>query len=214
MAFRIGSNSLSAPISPRLKDVDSERVRLEHHEKIRELQTAVRSLSTTLDAVAVDLSRNFTTASQGPGFATDTYVTNSDLRIPKGGIVAGMVFRWMISVSKTAAGVAAATFTFRLGGGSISDTALLALTSGTAQTAAASSGLLVVSLGVRTPGTVGVVAGGVGVASGTAGLGGGVDGVSGSVDLSSAAGRVMGLSINAGAAAAWTITSCTCELIG
>jgi hypothetical protein len=161
------------------------------------------------------LSRNSTTASQGAGFAADTYVTNSNLLIPSCGIQAGMVFRWYISLSKTGAGTAAAVFTFRLGSGlSTSDTSILALTSATAQTAAASSGLFIVSLGVRTTGGSGVVAGGVGVATNTAGLGGGIDGVSGSVNLASAAGLSMGISMNGGASAAWTITSVTGELIG
>lgn len=160
------------------------------------------------------LARNSSTASQGPGFAADTYVTNSGLLIPNCGIQAGMVFRWYISLSKTGAGTAAAVFTFRLGSNQgTADTSLLALTSATAQTAAVSSGLFVVSLGVRTTGASGVVAGGVGVATNTAGLGGGVDGVSGSVNLASAGGLFLGLSINGGASAAWTLTSCTAELI-
>lgn len=161
------------------------------------------------------LSRNITTASQGAGFASDTYVTNSNILIPSCGIQAGMCFRWHISVSKTAAGTATVVFTFRLGTAlTTADTSILALTTTVAQTAAVSQGLFIISLGVRTSGASGVVAGGVGVATNSAGLGGGIDGASGSVDLSAAAGKSLGLSINAGASAAWTITSCAGELIG
>lgn len=160
------------------------------------------------------LSRNFSTASQGAGFAADTYVTNSGILIPNCGIQAGQVFRWYISLSKTAAGTAAAVFTFRLGAAqTTSDTSLLALTQVLAQTAAAASGLFIASVHVRTGGATGVIAGGVGVAS-SAGFGSGQDGVSGSVNLASAAGQFMGLSMNGGASAAWTITGVTTELIG
>jgi len=172
--------------------------------------------ATALDALEAKgiLARNFTTASQGPGFSADTYLTNSNLLIPASGISAGMVFRWTIGLSKTAAGTAAAVFTARLGVGlATTDTQILALTQQTAQTAAISSGQIIVTVAVRTAGATGVVAGCVGVATNTAGLGSGIDGVSGSVDLSAAAGKSMGLSINGGASAAWTVTSCTCELI-
>lgn len=160
------------------------------------------------------LSRNSSTASQGAGFATDTYVTNSNILIPSSGIQAGNVFQWTIGVTKTAAGTAAAVLTFRLGTGlSTSDTSILALTQQTAQTAAISSGMFIVRLVVRTTGASGVVAGVLGVATNTAGLGSGIDGVSGSVDLSAAAGKSFGLSINGGGSASWTLTSVSGEMI-
>ena len=112
------------------------------------------------------------------------------------------------------AGVAAAVFTARLGTAlTTGDAAILALTQQTAQTAAISSGLIIVNVAVRSAGAAGVVAGGVGVATNTPGLGSGIDGVSGAVDLSAAAGKSVGLSINGGAAAAWTITNVTAELL-
>lgn len=172
--------------------------------------------ATALDALEAKgiLARNYTTASQGPGFSADTYLTNSNLLIPASGISAGMVFRWTIGLSKTANGTATAVFTARLGVAlTTGDTSILALTQQTAQTAAVSSGQIIVTLAVRTGGATGVVAGVVGVAANTPGLGSGIDGVSGSVDLSAAAGKSLGLSINGGASAAWTVTSCTCELI-
>src|SRR5437899_1929246 len=61
------------------------------------------------------LSRNASIASQGAGFAADTYLTNSDLLIPSFGIEQKMVFRWVIIGAKTAAGTATPIYTFRLG---------------------------------------------------------------------------------------------------
>src|SRR5437868_3292968 len=73
------------------------------------------------------LSRNFSTASTSTGFATDTYVPNSNLLVPSAGIQQGMVFRWKFVGSKTGAGTATPTFIFRYGTGVIGDTALLTL---------------------------------------------------------------------------------------
>lgn len=160
------------------------------------------------------LSRNYSTASQGAGFSSDTYVTNSGILIPGCGMQAGQTYRWYISLSKTAAGTAAAVFTFRIGSAqTTSDTSRLALTAPLAQTAAASSGLLICSVHVRSVSASGVIAGGVGVAA-SAGLGSGADGASSTFDNTALAGQYLGLSINGGASAAWTITGVTAELIG
>lgn len=163
------------------------------------------------------LSRNSATASQGAGFAADTYVTNSGLLIPSSGLKAGMLFRWIITGSKTAAGTAAAVYTIRLGTNqSTADTSVLALTAGV-QTGVADNGTLVVTGQIRAAsasGTMGGAASWAKTQAGTAGLGGSIDGVSGSVDFTGRAGQYMGLSINGGASAAWTLTSCHAELIG
>src|SRR6267143_7265669 len=77
------------------------------------------------------LSRNNATASQGAGFAADTYVTNSGLLIPSFGIKVGMMAQWFITGSKTAAGVAGAIYTVRLGTNqAVADASILALTAG------------------------------------------------------------------------------------
>jgi hypothetical protein len=163
------------------------------------------------------LSRNDATASQGPGFAADTYVTNSGLIIPSFGMKAGMLFRWFVTASKTAAGTAAAVYTVRIGAAQgVGDTARLALTAA-AQTAAADNGLLIVIASVRNVGASGVIAGAASWAktqAGTAGLGGSIDGVSSTFDNSALAGQYVGLSINGGASAAWTLTAVSSELIG
>lgn len=161
------------------------------------------------------LSRNDATASQGAGFASDTYVTNSNILIPSFGMKAGMCFKWILSLSKTAAGTAAAVYTVRVGSaGAIGDTSRLAMTALVAQTAATASGLITIIVQVRNVGAAGVIAGGVGVAANSAGLGGGADGAGASFDNSALGGQFVGLSINGGASAAWTITSCVAELVG
>src|SRR5882724_1949284 len=60
------------------------------------------------------LSRNDATASQALGTG-NTYVTNSGLLIPSFGMKAGQLYRWTISLSKTAAGVAAAVVGISIG---------------------------------------------------------------------------------------------------
>lgn len=180
--------------------------------------------STTKKAAACDdsgnilgrLSRNFTTASQGAGFAADTYVTNSGILLPSCGLQAGMTFRWMITGSKTAAGVAQAVYTIRVGAGqATTDTSLLALTTA-AQTAVADNGILIVTATLRNVGASAVLAGAVGWAktqTGLIGFGGSLDGVSSTFDSTGKAGQYVGLSINGGASAAWTLTSVHAELL-
>lgn len=163
------------------------------------------------------LSRNDATASQGAGFSSDTYVTNSGLLIPSFGMKAGMLFNWIITGSKTAAGTAGAVYTVRIGAAqTTADTSRLALTAG-AQTAATDNGTLFVTVQVRNVGASGVIAGAASWAktqAGTAGFGGSIDGASASFDNSALGGSYVGLSINGGASAAWTLTSVFAELIG
>lgn len=169
------------------------------------------------------LARNDATASQGAGFAADTYVTNSGLLIPSFGMKAGMLARWTISLSKTAAGVAQAVVNIRLGSGqATTDTARLTLTQAAAeaQSALAASAILTVFCTVRNVGASGVIAGGFGftqtyqAVAGNLAFGGGQDGVGAGFDNTAVQGQFLGLSINGGAAAAWTITACAAELIG
>lgn len=169
------------------------------------------------------LSRNDAIASQGAGFAADTYVTNSGLLIPSFGMKTGMLARWFITLSKTAAGVAAVALNIRIGPNqSTADTARLTLTQAAAeaQSALVASAIMTIIMGVRNVGAAGVLVGGFGftqtyqAVAGNLALGGGIDGVAGSFDNSALAGQYIGLSLNAGAAAAWTITHVSSELIG
>lgn len=155
---------------------------------------------------------NAATAAQGAGFATDTYVTNSDLLIPSFGLQAKTRLTWLISVSKTAVGVATPVYTIRQGAArTTADTARLAIT-GPAQTAAADVALIEIVATLRNVGAAGVLQGTVGMlhnlavtgfATNAAAL---VEGSSASFDTTTAAGQYFGLSINGGGSAAWTIT--------
>lgn len=159
------------------------------------------------------LSRTWSTAAQGAGFSSDTYVTGSGIRIPECGMQAGQVYRWFVSVSKTAAGTAQTEFTIRIGAAqTTADTARWQVTATVAQTAVADDGLIIVTCVVRTVGASGVIAAGAAVASG-AGLGGGAHGASAGFDNSALGGQYVGLSINAGASAAWTLECVSGELL-
>lgn len=160
------------------------------------------------------LSRNWSTASQGAGFAADTYITNSGILIPSFGMEVGQLYRWTISLSKTAAGVATPILQVRTGPNqTTADTSRITLT-GQAATAAVSGGLLIATCFVRTVSASGVLVASFGFASGILGLGGGIDGVSGTFDNTTMAGLYVGLSYNGGAAASITVTSVNAELIG
>jgi hypothetical protein len=169
-----------------------------------------------------NLSRNDTTASQTLA-ASDTYVTNSGILIPSFGMKAGQLFRWTITLSKTNAGTAAAVVAVRVGSGqSTSDTTRLTLTQAAAeaQSALVASAVLIVVAGVRNVSASGVLAGGFGftqtyqATAGNLAFGGGNDAASSTFDNSAMAGLYAGLSINAGASSAWTITHLAAELIG
>jgi hypothetical protein len=168
------------------------------------------------------ISRNDATASQALGTG-DTYVTNSGLLLPSFGMKQGQFMRWFLSLSKTAAGTAQAAVNVRIGAfQSTSDTARLTLTQAAAeaQSALAASAIMMIMVGVRSVSATGVIAGGFGftqtyqATAGNLAFGGGQDGASSTFANDSLAGQYVGISINAGASSAWTITHCTAELIG
>jgi hypothetical protein len=164
---------------------------------------------------AIGRVRNYSTASQGAGFASDTYVTGSSLLIPTGGMVAGMRFVWTITASKTNASTATAVYTIRIGGTqTTSDTSRLALTANNAQTAVTDKGVLTVTCLVRNVGASGVIAGGCGWAAraSATGFGSGASAASSAFDNSNLAGSYIGLSINGGTSSAWTLHSVYAEL--
>jgi hypothetical protein len=159
------------------------------------------------------------TAAQGAGFASDTYVTNSGLLVPGFGMQAGMVFMWQISGSKSAAGTNAPVYTVRLGAAqSTADTARITLTS-SAQTAAADVGILTIMVTVRNVGASGVLAGTASWSHNAAAAGfastdaGAVEANSAAFDNSAVGGQYLGLSINGGASASWTLTQVVAELL-
>lgn len=169
-------------------------------------------------------SMNAAIAAQGAGFATDTYVTNSDLIIPSFSMQAKSRIIWALSGSKTAAGVATPIYQIRIGSAkTTADTSRLTLT-GPAQTAIADIGTLYIMLTCRSVGVSGVIQGtawwvhrgtaasttvsGVGFANDTTGH---VEGTSAGFDNTALGGLFVGLSINGGGSAAWTLTQCCGE---
>lgn len=166
-------------------------------------------------------SNNASIAAQGPGFAADTYLTDSAILIPSFSMQARSMFRWIISASKTAAGIVAPAWSIRIGAAkSTADTQRLLLT-GPAQTAAADVAVFALYLLTRSVGAAGVIQGTIscnhnGAAAGfTNNDGGVVEGTSAGFDNqgSAIAGLFMGLSVNGGASAAWTVTQVRAEAI-
>jgi hypothetical protein len=162
---------------------------------------------------------NTAVAAQGAGFSSDTYVTNSDILIPSFGMQAGHVFRWTISASKTAAGTATPVYSIRIGANrTTGDTARLQIT-GPAQTAAADVGLLTLMVTVRSVSATGVLQGTTAWAHNGAAVGfcnndaGAVEATSAAFDNSALGGSYVGLSIDGGASAAWTLTQIVAEAL-
>lgn len=163
--------------------------------------------------------RQATTGAQGPGFAADTYVTDSRIVLPQTRIKAGSFYRCRIVITKTAAGTATPVFNVRTGtAGTTADTARLTYTS-VAQTAVVDTGFLEVMATFRAVGASAVLASwlrfdhdlaSTGFANATRGFQG--QAVSGTFD-STTASMGIGVSMNGGTSAAWTVQQCTVELL-
>ncbi len=160
---------------------------------------------------------NASTAAQGAGFSSDTYVTNSDIQIPSFSFRVGTMIRWIIACSKTAAGTATPVYTIRIGSNrSTADTSRLAIT-GPAQTAAADNAVITIMVVVRSIGASGVIQGDMTIDHNLAATGFAnnasaiVTGTSSGFDMTAIGGRYVGISINAGASAAWTLTQVRVE---
>ena len=162
---------------------------------------------------------NASVASQSATFAADTYLTNSNISIPSGGLKAGTVYSCKFNVTKTAAGVATPIISVRIGtAGTTADTARNTLTFA-AQTAVADDGQFTVNVTFR---SVGSGTSAVTQAYGTVahrlsitGLSTDVTGMKTSTSAgfdSTVANSIIGLSVNGGASASWTVTNTICEL--
>lgn len=161
-------------------------------------------------------SKNCSIAAQA-GFAADTYVTGSNLVIPSFSLQARTRLLWRISVSKTAAGLATPIFQIRIGAAAaVADTSRLSLT-GTAQTAAIDAGIYTLMATVRNVGASGVLTGSLGLMHNGAAVGlasndgSVVEGNGAGFDNTALAGLNIGLSINGGTSAAWTLTQVQVE---
>jgi hypothetical protein len=162
---------------------------------------------------------NQSSASQGAGFATDTYLTGSFIKFP-GLPKVGTTYTCEFDVTKTAAGTATPIVTVRLGtAGSTADTARNTLTFN-AGTAAADVGRFRVTVVFRAVGS-----GATAVVQGVASLLKGATATTGLVNLvgqavvntsagfdSTVAGLGIGVSLNGGTSASWTVTQVTAEL--
>lgn len=153
------------------------------------------------------------------GFAADTYLTGSQIGIPSGLPRVATLYRCQFDIVKTAAGVAAAVLTLRIGtAGTTADAARNVFTFA-AQTAAVDAGTLDVVALFRTVGS-----GASAVLQGTAQIrhnnaATGLTTVNADTQIvtsagfdSTVAGSIIGLSVNGGAAAAWTIQLVNSEL--
>jgi hypothetical protein len=147
------------------------------------------------------------TAVTAAGFAADTYVVGSNLLI-SGRTKVGTLLEWRINMTKSAASTAVTATIIRFGtAGAIGDTARVTM-AGPAQTAAVDEGMLVIRAAVWTAGASGVVRGEQSLehsAAVAAGFGEMFDGVtSAAFDLTVPALQV-GISLNGGTSAAWTL---------
>lgn len=169
-------------------------------------------------------STNASIAADATGFAVETWITGSDLKIPSFSMQTKSIFLWKISASKTAAGVAPPIYNILTGSNrSTADTKRLTLT-GPAQTAVIDIGTLNIMVTTRIVSAVGTIQGtawwdhrgtiantttsGTGFANDTTGH---VEGTSGAFDNTALGGLYISLSMNGGAAAAWTLTQVCSE---
>lgn len=120
-----------------------------------------KKLTTVNDAGVIDTVDdvlNTSTANQ-TGFAADTYLTGANLAIPPGLLKVSTTYYCAFDMTKTAAGVAAATVIVRIGtAGTIADTARLTFTFG-AGTAVVDTGIFEVWVHARSVGAAGVLTG-------------------------------------------------------
>lgn len=174
---------------------------------------AVSLPSTPAALPAADRLYNQSLAAQGPGFAADSYLTGSAIAIPAGRLKPGSRYGLSFDVSKTAAGLAGPVLTLRFGSaGTAADPALVQLVF-PAQTALADDGRIVLEATLRSagPGTAAVLQVVASLAHTAAS--GGLSGSPAVIRRATSAGfnstlanAQIGVSVNAGAGAAWTVS--------
>jgi hypothetical protein len=149
-------------------------------------------------------------AAQGPGFAAETYLAGSQIAIPADALRAGSRYRLVFDASKTAAGTAAPVVRLRFGtAGSLADAVLGTLTF-SAQTAAGDDGRFMLDVTFRTTGAAAVaqICGALThslASAGFANVPGLVRRATSPAFNSALADAVIGVSVTAGTAAAWTV---------
>lgn len=159
-------------------------------------------------------------SAQGAGFATDTYLVGSSIALPAGSPYVGSTYHCVFDVAKTAAGTATPIITLRIGtAGSTADAAICTFTF-TAGTAAVDVGTIEVWATFRTvgSGTSAVLQGRAQIKHNLS-ITGLVNLVSPTLQVTSAgfnsttASTIIGLSVNGGLSAAWTVQLVRSELI-
>lgn len=162
---------------------------------------------------------NASVSGQGPGFASDTYLVGSSINIVDGSLQAKSMYRCKFNVVKTNAGTATPVINVRIGtAGTTSDTSRGTLTF-SAQTAVIDEGVFEIFSTFRTVGggtaavlqslgrlahRLSITGLGVGVSEPEIATSGGFD--------STVSNLIIGLSVNGGASAAWTVSLVQAEL--
>ncbi len=161
---------------------------------------------------------NASVAAQGPGFAADTYLVGSSVAIPAGTLKATSKYRCRFNVVKTAAGTVAPIIQVRVGAaGSVADAARCTLTFAL-QTAAIDEGVFEVECVFRTVEAAAVLQalGRLAHRLSVTGLSVDVSGAKLSTSAtfdSTVVGLIIGLSVNGGTSAAWTVQLVSAELM-
>ena len=158
---------------------------------------------------------NSSTANTAAGFAADTYVAGSSILIPPQNFKTGTGYRCRISITKTAAGVAGLTATLRVGAtASTSDSSYFAL-SLSVQTAATDTTLLTYEFMTRSTGaSAALVAHLSSISQPTTGFSSLLKGANGTNtgDITAWPGKYIGVSLNGGASAAFTVNMVQAEI--
>lgn len=152
------------------------------------------------------------------GYATDTYLTGSNIALPTTGLAQKSMYRLRVNVSKTAAGTATPVVIVRVGSaGSTADTAVATLTF-SAGTAVADTGIIEVYCTFRSIGATATmwVVGKIEHNGTAVGLVSQITDVRSTVASSfnsTTTGNILGVSVNGGTSAAWTTELVQAELV-
>ena len=164
---------------------------------------------------------NYSTAAQGAGFATDTYVIGSAIAIPSSLVVVGSFYHCIFDVSKTAAGTATPLVYLPFGTAGTTGDAVICTFTFTAGTAAADLGTIEVWALFRTvgSGTSAVVQGRCQInhnlsITGLVNLVNPTLQVTSSGFNSTTANSIIGVSVNGGTSASWTVQQVWTETVG
>ena len=184
--------------------------------------TLLPGLKTEVDPGAGQEVRNFSTVAQVIATASRDFVDGSQLIIPPGGLKVGSKIRFVLDLTKTAAGTASAVFDISFGtAGTAADTARVSFTK-IAGTAAIDVARVVIEAVVRSVSATGVVVGQFTLTHNLAATGFSTLPVGNVVTISSGFDNLpatldpgyIGLNITSGAADVWTVQKVEASLTG